>query len=137
MKQEFPTADSSEYNGVAEGGLAMIESAVLAIRIHTSELFPACSITEGSSLWADAMDWACDAYNRTATIANSGNRSPHEVSCGKTSQSSPIPFLKPGFCKFKRTNNMDLKARKCFYLGPAKTTPERVSVCWFRQERWS
>ena len=96
MKQEFSTTDSPEYNGVAEGGLAMIESAALAIRIHTSELFPACSITEGSSLWAEAMDWACDAYNRTATIANSGNRSPHEVSCGKTSQSSPIPFLNRG-----------------------------------------
>ena len=33
IKQEFTTADSPEYNGVAERGLAMIESAALAARI--------------------------------------------------------------------------------------------------------
>ena len=70
IKQEFTTADSPEYNGVAERGLAMIESAALAARIQASELFPGYSIPEGPSLWAEAMNWACDAYNRTATVAN-------------------------------------------------------------------
>ena len=81
------------------------------------------SIPEGASLWAEVMNWACDTYNRTATVANSGNRSPHEMFYGVTSQSSPIPFLKPGFCKFKLTNKMDPKARECFYLGPARNHP--------------
>ena len=40
IKQELTTADSPEYNGVAERGLAMIESAVLAARIQASKLFP-------------------------------------------------------------------------------------------------
>ena len=44
---------------------------------------------------------------------------------GVTPQSSPIPFLKPGFCKFKRTNKMDPKARECFYLGPARNYPSK------------
>ena len=39
---------------------------------------------------------------------------------GEIPQSSPLSFLKPGFCKFKRTNKRDPKARKCFYLGPAR-----------------
>ena len=86
-------------------------------------MFSGYSIPEGASLWAEAMNWACDAYNRSATVANSGNRSPHEMFYGVTPQSSPIPFLKPGFCKFKRTNNMDPKARECFYLGPARNHP--------------
>ena len=94
IKQKYTTADSPEYNGVAKRGLAMIESATLAARIHVSELFPGYSIPE-------AMNWACDAYNRTAKVAHSGNRSPHEMFYGETPQSSPIPFLKPGFCKFK------------------------------------
>ena len=123
IKQEFTTADSPEYNGVTERGLAMIESAALAARIQASELFPGYSIPKGASLWADAMNWACDAYNRTETVTNSGNRSPHEMFYGVTPQSSPIPFLKPGFCKFKRTNKMDPKARGCFYLGPARNHP--------------
>ena len=46
IKQEFTTADSPEY-GVAERGLAMIESAALASRIQASELFPGYSITVG------------------------------------------------------------------------------------------
>ena len=32
-------------------------------------------------------------------------------------------FLKPGFCKFKRTNKMDFKARGCSYLSPARKHP--------------
>ena len=65
------------------------------------------------------MNWACDAYNRTATVASSGDCSPHEMFYGVTPQSSPISFQKSGSCKFKRANKMDPKARECFYLRPA------------------
>ena len=47
IKQEFTTADSPEYNGVAERGLALIESAALAARIKASELFPGFNVPEG------------------------------------------------------------------------------------------
>ena len=114
IKQEFTTADSPEYNGVAERGLAMIESAALAVRIQASELFPGFDIPEKPSLWAEAMRWTCDAYNRTATVANPGNRLPHDMFYGEIPQNSPIPFLKPGYCKYKRMNKMDPKARECF-----------------------
>ena len=106
IKQEFTTADSPEYNGVAERGLAA--------RIQASEFFPGFDIPVKPSLWAEAMSWACDAYNRTATVANPGNRSPHEMFYGEIPQNSPIPFLKPGYCKYKRMNKMDPKARECF-----------------------
>ena len=49
IKQEFTTADSPEYNGVAERGLAMIESAALAVGIQALELFPGYSIPDGPS----------------------------------------------------------------------------------------
>ena len=52
----------------------MIESAALAARIQGSKLFPECSVPEGPSLWAEAMNWVCDAYNRTATVANPRSR---------------------------------------------------------------
>ena len=42
---------------------------------------------------------------------------------GEIPQNSPIPFLKPGYCKYKRMNKMDPKARECFYLGPARNHP--------------
>ena len=101
----------------------MVESAALAARIQASELFPGFDITEKPSLWAEAMSWACDAYNRTATVANPGNRSEHVMFYGEIPQNSPIPFLKPRYCKYKRMNKMDLKARECFYLGLARNYP--------------
>ena len=39
-KEEFTTVDSPEYTGVAERGLAIIESAALAAVFQVSELFP-------------------------------------------------------------------------------------------------
>ena len=126
IKQEFTAADSPEYNRGVERGSAMIEPAALAARIQASELFPGCSIPVGPLLWAEAMNWACDAYNRTATVANSGNRSPYEMFYRESSQSSLIHFLKPGFYKSKRTNKIDPKARECLYLGPARNHPSEI-----------
>ena len=57
-------------------------------------------------------------YNRTATVADTGNRSPREMFYGEIPENSPIPFLKRGYCKYKRVNKMEPKARKC--LGPAR-----------------
>ena len=112
IKQEFTAADTPEYNGVAERGLAMIESVALAARIQASEeLFPGFNIPEKTSLWAKAMNWACGAYNWTATVANPGNCSPHEMFYEEISQNRPIPFLKPVYRKYKRMNKMNLKAR--------------------------
>ena len=81
------------------------------------------------------MNWACGAYNRTATVANSGNRSPQEIFYGETPQSSPISFLKPGFCKFKRTNKIDPKAREYLYLGPARNRLSESKHVLVRKEK--
>ena len=66
------------------------------------------------------MNLACDTYNHAPTVGNSRNRVPYEIFYGEPSQTSPIPFLNPGFCKYKRMNKMDPKARECFYLSPAR-----------------
>ena len=123
IKQEVTTDDSPEYKGVAERRLAVIKSAAIAARIQASELFPGFDIPEKPSLWAEAMSWACDAYNRTGTVADPGSRSPHEIFYGNIPQNSPISFLKPGYCKYKHTNEMDPKARECFYVGLAINHP--------------
>ena len=46
--------------------------------------------------------------------------SPYEMFYGEPSQTSPIPFLKPGLCKYKRMHKMNPKARECFSLSPAR-----------------
>ena len=81
-KQEFTTADSPQFNGVAERALDLIETAAMAGRIEARELFPGAQLPATESLWAEASHWACDALNRTATSANPTNKSPYEMWSG-------------------------------------------------------
>ena len=74
IKQEFTTADSLQFNGVAERALDLIETAAMARRIQTRELLPGAQLPATESLWTEPSHWACDALNRTATAANPANK---------------------------------------------------------------
>ena len=50
IKQEFTTADSPQFNGVAERALGLIETAVIADRIQARELFPGAQLPATESL---------------------------------------------------------------------------------------
>ena len=52
IRQEFTTADSPQFNGVAEWGIAMIESAGKAATIEAGLNVPGMGIPSGNSLWA-------------------------------------------------------------------------------------
>jgi len=123
IKQEFTTADSPQFNGVAERALGLIETAAMAGRIQARELYPGTQLPATESLWAEASHWACDALNRTATTANPESKSPYEMWYGRPPPVVLLPFLKPGYCKVKRENKSQAKAQECFYLGPAPNYP--------------
>ena len=123
IRQEFTTADSPQYNGVAERQIAIIEAAGLAARIQAAAKYPNEVFPRGESLWAEQAHWACHALNCTATSANPGYKSPHEMWFGSPPSSSPFPFLKPGFRSVKRRNKLQPKAVRCWYLGPAPNYP--------------
>ena len=119
VRHEFTTADSPQYNGVAERQIAIIEAADLAARIQATSKYPNEVFPCGESLWAEQAHWACHALNCTATSAKPGYKSPHEMWFGSPPSSSPFPFLKPGFRSVKRRNKLQPKAVRCWYLGPA------------------
>ena len=93
IMQEFTTADSPQYNGVAERQIAIIEAAGLASRIQAAVKYPNEVCPRGGSLWAEQAHWTCHVLNCTATSANSGFKSPHEIWFGSppTKQSVPHP----------------------------------------------
>ena len=126
IRQEFTTADSPRYNGVAERQIAIIEAAGLAARIQAAAKYPDDAFPRGESLWAEQAHWACHALNYTATSANPGYKPPHEMWFGSPPYSSPLPFLKPGFRSVKRRNRLQPKAVRCLYLGPAPNYPRDV-----------
>ena len=118
IRQEFTTANSPQFNGVAERGIAMIESTGKAALIQAKCMFSGMGIPLSDSLWAAQAYWACNALNFTATKANPKCKSPYEMWYGRTPP-SPFPFLKPGFVKRKRTNKLELQGVPCFYVGPS------------------
>ena len=73
--------------------------------------------------WAEAVHWACEALNRTATTANSGNKLPHEMWYGNAALASPHPFLRPGYCRWNRPSKSFPRCESSFYLGPGINYP--------------
>ena len=121
-RQEFTTANSPQFNGVAERGIAMIESTGKAALIQAKCMFSGMGIPLSDSLWAAQAYWTCNALNFTATKANPKYKSSYEMWYGRTPL-SPFPFLKPGFVKRKRTNKLEPQAVPCFYEGPSPNRP--------------
>ena len=122
IRQEFTTANSPQFNGVAERGIAMVESTGKAALIQTKCMFSGMGIPLSDSLWAAQAYWACNALDFTATKANPKCKSPYEMWHGRTPP-SPFPFLKPGFVKRKRTNKLEPQAVPCFSVGPSPNRP--------------
>ena len=72
IRQEFTTADSPKYNGIAERQIAIIEATGLAARIQAAAKYPNEVFSRGESLWTEQAHWACHTLNCTATSANPG-----------------------------------------------------------------
>ena len=53
IKQEFTTADSPQFNGVAERALGLIETAAMAGRMQARELLPGAQLPAAESFWAE------------------------------------------------------------------------------------
>ena len=52
IRQEFTTADSAKFNGVAERHIAMVESASMAAQVQEKLFFREYRIPSGSRLWS-------------------------------------------------------------------------------------
>ena len=123
IKQKFTNADSPKQNGVVERVLGIIQNAGLVACIQVPIIFPHVQLPPTTSLWAEAVHWACDALNHTATTANPGNKSSHEMWYGTAAPASPHPFLRPAYCRWKRPSMSHPQAESCFYLGPGIDHP--------------
>ena len=127
IKQEFTTADSPQFNEVAERALGVIETAVMAGRIQARELFPWAQLSATESLWAEASHGSYDTLNRTATSANPSIKLPYEMWYGKNPNSAstfPQAWLLQG-----EEENKSQKHRSVFTWTLRLTTPEKPYEC--------
>ena len=54
IKQEFTTAESPRFNGVAERALGLIDTAAMTGRVQARKRFPCVQSPAPASLWAEA-----------------------------------------------------------------------------------
>ena len=64
----------------------------MAARIQAKVLFEYVRLHKTDILWAEAMDWACEAMNHTACSANPETKSPYEMWYGEPRPDGPYPF---------------------------------------------
>ena len=122
IRQEFTTANSAKFNGVAKSHNAMIESVDIDAQVQAKPLFRGFRNSSGSRLRSARTCWACHALNRTATNANVGDKSPFEMRFGAVPQ-SPIPFLKLGYVKPNYQDKLRPKTFPCSIIGPFVNRP--------------
>ena len=123
IRQEFATADSPEFDGVAERHIVMVESAGLAA--HLQAIAENAGAPKGASMWPKRAFWACDVLNRTVTSANPENKSPFEMRYREVSR-SPLPLLRQGYAKSNRLHKLYPKAVLFFNLGPGPNRPRET-----------
>ena len=65
----------------------------------------------------ESLLWASERLNRSATTANSGILSPHEVFVGGRPPMPVLPFCKPVYHRVPWQRKMDRQARPCYFLN--------------------
>ena len=108
-----------------ESGLSRTIEAAHASRLEVKKLFPDVHLErlrgardrDGSSLWMEYILCASEGFNRSATTANSGMLSPHEVLLGGRPPIQVLPFCKSACQCVPRRSKMDPQAGPCFFLN--------------------
>ena len=66
--------------------------------------------TNGSRLWLEAVLWAADCFDRSATKANTGCRSPHEVFVSRLPDLQVVPLFQEGTMRVERSTKSDVQS---------------------------
>ena len=119
VRRELTAPCTQQQNGPVESGLSRAIKAGHTARLEVNKLFPDAHLErlkrvrdpDGSSLWMESVLRASERFNLSATTANSGMLSPHDV----LFPSMPVlPFCKPAYHHVPRQSKMDRQARPCF-----------------------
>ena len=79
-----------------------------------------------TSLWMESLLWASECFNRSATAANDGWLSPHEIFYGNRPSLPLLPFFQPAYHRVPRQHKSDPRACLCICLTSATTMGTRL-----------
>ena len=125
IRRELTAPHTPQQNGRVESRLKKAIKAGHAARLEVNKLFPVIHLEkrkgvrdpDGSSLWMESVLWACEGLNHSATTANNGMLSPHEVLLEDHPLMMVLPFCKPAYHRVSRRSKMDPQARPWFSLN--------------------
>ena len=125
IHRELTAPYTPQQNGPVESEPSRALKDGHAARLGVNKLFPDVHLdqlkgvrdADGASLWMKSVLWASEGFNHSATAANSGMLSPHEVFFGSRPPMPILPFCKPAYHRIPRQTTMDRQARPCFFLN--------------------
>lgn len=128
IKQEFTSADSPQFSGVAEHAIGLIESTGHAARIQASV------ITLGRSYRRPNSCGPRRLTGRVMLIAQRLQKSQATTQQMKRDmrnhrRSSILPYLKPGYYRFRKETNRRRKRKNAFTSALRATTLEAPIAC--------
>ena len=87
IRRELTAPYTPQQNGPVESALRRAFKAGHAAHLGVLKIYPDIPLNEvagftdaaATSLWMDSQLWASECFNRSATVANDGRLSPHEI----------------------------------------------------------
>ena len=118
IKHEHTHPDTPQYNGVAERALGLLREKTIA-------MMQGFSVGADDKLWAEAMSFACDMTNMSATTSLEKGVSPYEMWYGRKPVLQHLqPFGTVGYMRQpKRAHKLEPCGVQCIMVGIADNHP--------------
>ena len=125
IRRKLTAPYTPQQNGPVESALWRAFNADHGARLEVSNIYPDIRLYEvvgstdvaATSLWMESLLWASECSKRSATVANDGWLSPHEIFYGNRPPLLLLLFLQPAYHRLHRRRKSDPRARLCYFLN--------------------
>ena len=122
---ELTAPYTPQQNCPVESALWRAFKAGHAARLGISKIYPDIRVKDvkgstdatATSLRMESLLWASECFNRSATAANDGWLSPHEIVYGNRPPLPLLPFSQPAYHREPRQHKSDTRARLCYFFN--------------------
>ena len=125
IRRELTAPYTPQRNGPVESALWGAFKAGRAARLRISNIYldirlhevTGSTDVEATSLWTESLLWASECFNRSATAANEGWLSPHDIFYGTRPPLPLLPFFRPANHRVPRQLKSNPRACLCCFLN--------------------
>ena len=125
IRRELTAPYTPQQNGPVESALWRAFNADHAARLEVSNIYPDIRLNEvvgstdvaATSLWMQSLLWASEWFKRSASAANDGWLSPHEIFYGNRPPLLLLLFFHPAYHRVHRQRKSDPRVHLCYFLN--------------------